>query len=39
MDKNRGERDNNYDYMRVFAMCMVILNHIADYFVRLNSKD
>lgn len=29
----REARINNYDWMRVFAMCMVILNHIADYFI------
>lgn len=33
MQKIGGQRDNNYDYMRVFAMCMVVLNHVADYFV------
>lgn len=32
------KRDNNYDYMRVFAMCMVVLNHIADYFVTLQNS-
>lgn len=31
------KRDNKYDYMRVFAMCMVILNHVADYFVGNNA--
>ena len=33
MKNNQREHKNNYDYMRVFAMCMVILNHIADRFV------
>lgn len=27
------KRDCNYDCLRVFAMCMVILQHVADYFV------
>lgn len=27
-----GQRQANYDWMRVFAMCMVILNHVADYY-------
>ena len=27
------EREINYDWMRVFAMSMVILNHIADWYL------
>lgn len=39
MSNNRwGGRDYNYDYMRVFAMCMVILTHVADYFVILDNE-
>lgn len=35
----RGEvhRQNNYDLMRVFAMSMVILNHVADYYFNMYS--
>ena len=28
-------RESNYDWMRVFAMCMVILNHVADYYINI----
>lgn len=32
---NRGGRQNNYDLMRVFAMSMVVLNHVADYYFNM----
>ncbi|MGN0513906.1 MAG: acyltransferase [Lachnospiraceae bacterium] len=30
-----GHRQNNYDLMRVFAMSMVVLNHVADFYFNM----